>query len=165
MTQKSLSHVDSAGKIRMVDITDKESTLRMARASCVVRTRVDVSALSSSGDLLEPLGIAQLVGIQAAKQTSNLIPLCHALNLNDIRVEVVARDQRVEISATVAAFYRTGVEMEALTACAFAALSVVNSLLELDLETRIDELVVLEKSGGRSGDWGRQVQAGELPAK
>lgn len=165
MTPESFSHVDRAGKLRMVDVSDKESTLRRALASCVVHTTIDVDALTSPDHLRGSLHAAQLVGIQAAKQTSNLIPLCHPLNLNDVHVEVVAVERRVEITATVSANYRTGVEMEALTACAYAALSVTSELLEFDAATRIDDLVLLAKSGGRSGDWGRLVQADERPTE
>ncbi len=100
---------------------------------------------------------ARLAGIQAAKQTANLIPLCHPLDLNEIQVEVVVNDGRIEISATVAATHRTGVEMEALTACAIAALSIVNSLVDVDPKAQIDDLVLLRKSGGKSGEWGRLV--------
>jgi cyclic pyranopterin phosphate synthase len=157
--KKPLSHVDSAGKLRMVDVTGKRSTLRRAHASCVVRTVADIGALGQRNDGVDPVHASRLAGIQAAKQTANIIPLCHPLNLNDIHVDIVANSQCIEISATVAAQHRTGVEMEALTACAFAALSIISSLVDLDPNAQIDDLVLLRKSGGKSGDWGRLVDA------
>jgi cyclic pyranopterin phosphate synthase len=125
----------------MVDVTGKRSTLRRAYASCVVRTVVDIGALAQRNDGVDPVHASRLAGIQAAKQTANIIPLCHPLNLNDIHVDIVAKSQCIEISATVAAQHRTGVEMEALTACAFAALSIISSLVDLDPNAQIDDLV------------------------
>jgi cyclic pyranopterin phosphate synthase len=107
---------------------------------------------------VDPLHVARLAGIQAAKQTANLIPLCHPLDLNEIQVEVIPNEQYIAISATVAAVHRTGVEMEALTACAFAALSIVSSVVGVDPNAWIDDIVLLRKSGGKSGDWGRLVE-------
>jgi len=95
----------------------------------------------------------------AAKQTAQLIPLCHPLNLDDIQVDVLINEHGVEIQSSVATVHQTGVEMEALTACAVAALSLLTSLLTVDHSARMDDLVLLRKSGGESGDWGRQVHA------
>ena len=159
MKEQSFTHLDGAGKLRMVDVTRKRPTLRRAVASCVVYTVADVLALGSSTNELDPVHAARLAGIQAAKLTANLIPLCHPLNLNEIQVEVIPKAGCIELSATVAATHRTGVEMEALTACAFAALGIVSSLVDADPEARIDDLVLLRKSGGKSGDWGRLVDA------
>ncbi len=157
LTEQPFSHVDRTGKLRMVDVTSKRPTLRRAYASCVVHTVADVFAPGLRTNELDPVHAARLAGIQAAKQTANLIPLCHPLDLNEIQVEVVVNDGRIEISATVAATHRTGVEMEALTACAIAALSIVNSLVDVDPKAQIDDLVLLRKSGGKSGEWGRLV--------
>jgi cyclic pyranopterin phosphate synthase len=106
---------------------------------------------------LDVVHAARLAGIQAAKQTANLIPLCHPLNLSEIRVDILPNAVGVEVQTTVVTVHRTGVEMEALTACAFAALSVMNSLVEEDPHSRMEDLVLLRKSGGKSGEWGRSV--------
>ncbi|MGA2295430.1 MAG: cyclic pyranopterin monophosphate synthase MoaC [Acidimicrobiales bacterium] len=156
MEQRS-THVDSAGKLRMVDVSRKRPSKRQALASCVVTTVADVSTLGLSRNGVDPLHAARLAGIQGAKQTSNLIPLCHPLNVDQIHVEVVVRPGQIAISATVGATHRTGVEMEALTACAIAALSIVGSLRRVDPNAQIDDLVLLRKTGGKSGDWGRLV--------
>ncbi len=95
----------------------------------------------------------------AAKQTAQLIPLCHPVNLDDIQVDVLINEHGVEIQSSVATVHQTGVEMEALTACAVAALSLLTSLLAVDHSARMDDLVLLRKRGGESGDWGRQVHA------
>jgi cyclic pyranopterin phosphate synthase len=157
--KKSFSHVDAAGKLRMVDVSSKSPTLRRAYASCVVRTVAEIGALGTRADGVDPLHASRMVGIQGAKQTANFIPLCHPLNLDDIHVEITTNLHSIDISATVTAQHRTGVEMEALTACAFAALSIISSLWDVDPEAAIDDLVLLRKSGGKSGDWGRLVDA------
>ena len=151
------SHVDKRGRLRMVDISEKSPTQRRAVASCVVHTIVDITTLAPHASGVDPLHAARLAGIQAAKQTSSLIPLCHPLDLNDIHVEVTPGPSEVTVVATVAALHRTGVEMEALTACAVAGLSVLNSLVDADPHARMDDLVLLRKSGGKSGPWGRLV--------
>jgi cyclic pyranopterin phosphate synthase len=102
---------------------------------------------------------AKLAGIMAAKRTSDLIPLCHPLQLGTIDVELAWEKDGVSISATIAAVDRTGVEMEALTACAIAALSIIGSLIHVDPTAQIDDLVLLSKTGGKSGAWGRSVPA------
>lgn len=154
---KQFSHVDERGRLRMVDISEKSPTQRRAVASCVVRTHVDITSLAAHASGVDPLHAARLAGIQAAKQTSSLIPLCHPLDLSDIHVEVTAGPSEVIVVATVAAMHRTGVEMEALTACAVAGLSVLNALVDADPGARMDDLVLLRKSGGKSGPWGRLV--------
>lgn len=156
--KQPFSHVDETGKLRMVDVSSKRPTTRRARASCIVRTVADVGATGSDSGGVDPLHVARVAGIQAAKQTANLIPLCHPLDLNDIQVEVIPNEHYISISATVAAVHRTGVEMEALTACAFAALSIVSSVVDVDPNAWIDDIVLLRKSGGKSGDWGRLVE-------
>jgi cyclic pyranopterin monophosphate synthase len=157
LAEKRLSHVDGSGKMRMVDVSRKRPTLRTAQASCLVRTVALDIADESHPDGIDPLHAARLAGIQAAKQTANLIPLCHPLDLNQILVDVSPADQGFEVSATIVTINRTGVEMEALTACAFAALSLITSLKHADPNARIDDLVIQRKSGGKSGDWGREV--------
>ena len=155
--EQKFSHVDSTGKLRMVDIASKRPTKRQALASCVVTTVADVTALGPSHNGVDPLHAARLAGIQGAKQTSNLIPLCHPLNVDQIHVELNVKPGQIGVSATVGATHRTGVEMEALTACAMAALSILGSLRRIDPCARIDDLVLLRKTGGKSGDWGRLV--------
>jgi cyclic pyranopterin phosphate synthase len=152
------SHVDGSGKIRMVDVSDKPSTRRSASAACVILTTADLSGDNPEFEGLEMVHSARLAGILAAKQTAQLIPLCHPLNLDDIQVDVLANAHGVEIRSSVATVHQTGVEMEALTACAVAALSLLTSLLAVDRRARMDDLVLLRKSGGRSGDWGRETQ-------
>jgi cyclic pyranopterin phosphate synthase len=127
-------------------------------ARCLVVTVADVDELEPWTDGIDPLHAARVAGVHAAKRTSDLIPLCHSLNLNDVDVQLYPYEGGIEISATVTATQRTGVEMEALTACAFAALSIVDSLQKSDPFARIDDLVLLKKEGGKSGSWGRLVE-------
>ena len=152
-----LTHIDEAGRARMVDVSDKEPTRRSAEASCVVRSRADVLSLAGSPGGLNPGLAARLAGVQAAKRTSELIPLCHPINLNDVHVEVDQRDDGVVVRAIVVAVNRTGVEMEALTACSFAALSLISAVADRDPRARVEDLVLLRKTGGKSADWGRLV--------
>jgi cyclic pyranopterin phosphate synthase len=155
---QGFSHTDNKGKLKMVDITAKRPTRRRAQASCVVLTVAGAAALEPSHNGVDPLHAAKLAGIQGAKETSRLIPLCHPLNIDEIHVDVIAKTGRIEIMSSVAAIHRTGVEMEALSACAFAALSVLQSVRRVDPNARIDDLVLLRKTGGKSGDWGRLVK-------
>lgn len=157
MVKKQLSHVDSSGKLRMVDVSRKQTSRRSAQASCTVFTDADIPAPGTATHALDVLHAARIAGIQAAKQTANLIPLCHPISLDDIQVDVTKNAQGVSIQSTVVTVHHTGVEMEALTACAVAALSVVSSLLDLDPTAHIEDLVLLRKTGGKSGDWGRLV--------
>jgi cyclic pyranopterin phosphate synthase len=154
---QQFSHTDNRGKLKMVDITAKRPTRRRAMASCVVLTIAGDAALVPSHNGVDPIHAAKLAGIQGAKETSRLIPLCHPLNIDEIHVEIVAKADHIEIMASVGAIHRTGVEMEALSACAFAGLSILQSLRRSDPNARIDDLVLLRKTGGKSGDWGRLV--------
>jgi len=156
--KKKFSHVDAKGKIKMVDVSDKGSTKRSATASCTVLTTIDLAARTSAPDELHVITSARLAGILAAKSTAQLIPLCHPLNLDDVQVEIVAVAQGAEIRSSVATMRSTGVEMEALTACSIAALNLLTSLVADDPFARMNDLVVLQKSGGKSGDWGRHVE-------
>jgi cyclic pyranopterin phosphate synthase len=116
-----------------------------------------MGSLEPRTDGIDPWHAARVAGVFAAKKTADLIPLCHSLNLNDVDVELNVREDSIEITATVTATQRTGVEMEALTACAIAALSVLNTLKRADPNAWIDDLVLLKKEGGKSGNWGRLV--------
>lgn len=151
------THLDDEGHLRMVDVSDKEPTRRRAEASCVVRSVVDVFALDVTAQGLDPVFAARLAGIQAAKRTSQLIPLCHPINLTDVEVDITAREGGLVVHSAVVTVNRTGVEMEALTACAFAAMSLVDVLESLDPTAHFDNLVLDRKSGGKSDDWGRLV--------
>jgi cyclic pyranopterin phosphate synthase len=160
--EREFSHINALGKLRMVDVTSKRVTRRLAMARCLVVTTADIGALEPREDEIDPILCARIAGVSAAKRTSDLIPLCHTLNLNDVDVELTGQDRGIEVTTTVTATQRTGVEMEALTACAFAALSIVNSLQEEDPFARIDELELMRKEGGRSGSWGRLVENSDL---
>lgn len=157
-TERPFSHVNAEGKLRMVDVTAKRATRRTAEASCRVVTSVDLDTLAHRGDGLDPRHAARVAGVLAAKRTADLIPLCHSLNLNDVDVQVTNGTGHLKVMASVTATQRTGVEMEALTACTFAALSLVAALKRADPDARIDDLVLRKKEGGRSGSWGRDVE-------
>jgi cyclic pyranopterin phosphate synthase len=155
----ALTHVDEVGRARMVDVTGKPETHRRAEARCLVGAVApsdDVTAVPD--DVLEA---ARLAGVQAAKATARLIPLCHPLGAVGTDVMVFRRAGVVEVRAVAEVTARTGVEMEALTACLVAGLTIVAAVgPEL---ARVDELRVWHKSGGRSGTW--SLEAGPLPVR
>lgn len=157
MTEQEFSHLDGDGRVRMVDVSSKEMTRRVAQASCLVVARGDPRVGEPRVEGLNLLQSAQLAGIQAAKRTAELIPLCHPLSLSHVGLDVSEHPRGFKIRSEVVTVGRTGVEMEALTACSFAALNLVNSLVRNDPEAHVEDLVVLQKSGGKSGDWGRAV--------
>jgi cyclic pyranopterin phosphate synthase len=153
----TLPHLSAAGDARMVDVSDKEITARTATAGGVVLlSRTCVAALRDGtvpkGDAL---AVARIAGIQGAKKTWDLIPLCHPLFLSGVDVTTDVVDRGVEIKATVRTTDRTGVEMEALTAVSVAALAVVDMVKAIDRGATITDVQVLAKSGGRRGDWRR----------
>lgn len=154
-----LTHFED-GKPRMVDVSEKTATLRSATAEATVRlTPEAVGALREGGvGKGDPLSVAQLAGIMAAKKTGELIPLCHPLPITSAKVELrfVPEEARVYISATVKTKAETGVEMEALTACAIAALTVYDMLKAASKGLEIADLRLLHKSGGKSGEWKRE---------
>ncbi len=153
-----LTHLDEHGHARMVDVSAKPLTRRVAVARCAVVTTVNaVTALGDVGHGVDPVEAARVAGIQGAKQTSSLVPLCHSIGLDRVAVGVKVSAHRIEITAVTEVVERTGVEMEALTACAVAGLTLVTSLLELDPEVSIEELTLWHKSGGRSGEWRRST--------
>jgi cyclic pyranopterin phosphate synthase len=158
MSEQSLSHVDADGKLRMVDVSAKSLTRRTARASCVVVTSIDLTHLGATALGLDVIQSARLKGIQAAKITANLIPLCHPLGLDDIHLDVLPHARGVEVRSTVSTVARTGVEMEALVACTYCALSLLDSLLSHDSTSRCIDLAILTKTGGKS-DWGRETES------
>ncbi len=144
----------------MVDVGDKRSSDRRARARAVVRMSAETAAAVARGDAPkgDVLGTARIAGIQAAKRTGELIPLCHTLPLAFVDVEAEVRDQEVVLVAEARTVGQTGVEMEAMTAAAVAALTVYDMVKGLERGVTIAEVALLEKSGGRSGPWRRAAQ-------
>lgn len=158
-----LSHVRADGSAHMVDVTAKQITAREATARAVLRTRKDVVDRIADGSLPkgEALGTARIAGIMAAKRTPDLIPLCHPLPLSGVEIDLHPREDSVEIRARVRTKGVTGVEMEALTAASVAALTVYDMIKAVDHLATIDQVQVLAKSGGASGDWTRADEEGE----
>ena len=153
---KKLSHFDSAGAARMVDVSAKSETKRTARAHAFVRITPRVLKKLPENPKGNPLEIARIAGISAAKRTSDLIPLCHPLMLSHADVEVSIEKKGVRIVATASTTSQTGVEMEALTAAAVAALTVYDMTKALDKSIAISDVYLLEKTGGKSGDFRRK---------
>lgn len=152
---KKPTHFDDAGSPRMVDVSAKADTLRTARAHVFVRIRPSVLRELPRNPKGNPLEIARLAGVMAAKKTAELIPLCHPLMLTHADVEVRVESRGVRIFATAATTGPTGVEMEALTAAAVAALTIYDMTKALDKSIEIQDLWLEEKSGGKSGDYRR----------
>jgi cyclic pyranopterin monophosphate synthase len=153
----TLSHYDETGRACMVDVSAKAATRREAVAGAFVELSEAVLAALPQNPKGNPLEVARFAGIQAAKQTSNLIPMCHPLALSfvDVRVQVV--EGGVAIEATAATVAGTGVEMEAMTAASIAALTVYDMTKALDKGIRIREVALLRKSGGKSGEYRRET--------
>jgi cyclic pyranopterin phosphate synthase len=150
-----LSHYDETGQAHMVDVGQKTQTRREATASAFVELSDAVLAALPSNPKGNPLEVARFAGIQAAKQTSNLIPMCHPLALTFVDVQARVAVGGVHIEATAATVAGTGVEMEAMVAASVAALTVYDMTKALDKSIRIREVVLLRKSGGKSGDYHR----------
>jgi cyclic pyranopterin monophosphate synthase len=155
-----LTHLDASGRARMVDVGEKPATERRAVARAVVRVSPETANHVLAGDAPkgDVLGVARIAGIQAAKRTSELIPLCHPLALTFVGVEgsVDADSGTITLIAEAHTTGPTGVEMEAMTAASVAALTVYDMVKGLERGAEIAEVVLLEKSGGRSGHWIRQ---------
>ena len=154
-----LSHIDGEGRARMVDVSGKDVTVRMARATGAIRMqRETLDAIQANtiakGDVL---GVARLAGIMAAKRTSELVPLCHPIPLSDIRIDITVDDAlpglRVEATAKTAA--QTGVEMEAIIAVSVTLVTVYDMAKAVDRSMVIGEILLAEKLGGHSGHWSR----------
>jgi cyclic pyranopterin phosphate synthase len=158
MSEPQLTHVRADGSAHMVDVTDKAVTRREARAQAVLITTREVVSAIADGTLPkgEALGTARLAGIMGAKQTANLIPLCHPLPLTKLAVDLEPAVDRVRIIATAVTNGVTGVEMEALTAASVAALTLYDMIKAVDNRAVITDVKVLAKSGGKSGDWSRE---------
>jgi cyclic pyranopterin monophosphate synthase len=141
----------------MVDVTPKETTHRRALARCKVSMlpETTVAIASNAVNKGDVLGAARIAGIQAAKRTAELIPLCHPLLVGSVFINFTIGDDHVEVETQVEAVDRTGVEMEALTACAVAALTIYDMCKSADRSMSIEDLCLWEKNGGRSGSWRR----------
>ncbi|GAA2249379.1 cyclic pyranopterin monophosphate synthase MoaC [Herbiconiux moechotypicola] len=156
-----LTHVGADGSARMVDVSAKAVTQRIATAQAVLSTTPEVMRLLVAGELPkgEALAVARVAGILGAKQTSSLIPLCHPLPISSAKVDFEPAESSVRIVATVKTTGVTGVEMEALTAASVAALTLYDMIKAVDRGAVIGELLVVAKSGGASGEWSREVPA------
>ncbi len=152
----SLSHYDAAGQAHMVDVSAKPPARREAVARAFVELNQQVLAALPQNPKGDPLAVARFAGIMAAKRTADLIPMCHPLPLSFIDVTAAVVVGGVEITATAATLAGTGVEMEAMTAASVAALTVYDMTKALDKGIRIRDIVLLRKSGGKSGDYRRE---------
>ena len=152
-----LTHINSNGEAQMVDVSDKENTMREAKAGARVVMQSNTLELIVSGSHKkgDVLSVAKIAGIQAAKKCSELIPLCHPLMLTKVNVELTPNNDKncIEITATAKLNGRTGVEMEALTAASITALTVYDMCKAVDRFMVIDNVQLLEKKGGKSGHW------------
>ncbi len=152
-----LSHIDESGSARMVDVGAKEVTERIAVAKGRVLMKPETLQLIRDGGFEkgDVIGVARLAGVMAAKRTSDLIPLCHPIPLTQVTVELeeIASGKGIEITATARATWKTGVEMEALTAATVAGLTVYDMCKAVDRGMKIDAVRVVKKSGGKSGDF------------
>ena len=154
---KKLSHYDAAGSPRMVDVSGKAETRRSARAHAFVKIAAKVLAQLPENPKGNPLEIARIAGIMAAKRTSELIPLCHPLMLTHTDVEVTVEKKGVRIISSARTTGQTGVEMEALTAAAVAALTIYDMVKALDKGIEIQDVYLMEKTGGKSADFKRKA--------
>ena len=157
MSASEFTHLDPLGRARMVDVTSKEPSHRRAVARCKIFMEADTASKIATGAITkgDVLAVARVAGIQAAKATPSLLPLCHPLLVGSVFVNFRIEEAHVVVEAQVDTVDRTGVEMEALTACAVAALTVYDMCKSVDRGMSIGELALWEKTGGRSGHWRR----------
>ena len=153
-----LSHYDEQGQARMVDVSGKTATVRTARAHAKVKMNAAVMAALPANPKGNPLETARIAGIMAAKKTSELIPMCHPLPLSHVSIDIRVLADSVEIVAEARTTAGTGVEMEALTAATVAALTVYDMTKALDKGIEIQDVYLLTKTGGKSGDYQRKFQ-------
>lgn len=162
-------HLNDSGEARMVDVSDKAVTTRTATASGRVLLSAECVAALRDGALPkgDALAVARIAGIQGAKKTPDLIPLCHALPLTGVDVIVQVMDAGVDINVTVKTTGRTGVEMEALTAVSVAGLAIIDMIKAIDRGAVITDVKVVTKAGGRRGDWRREadIDAGAVETR
>ncbi|ALG86950.1 molybdenum cofactor biosynthesis protein MoaC [Gordonia phthalatica] len=153
--RQPFTHLDSAGQARMVDVTEKQPTVRSATAAGFVRCSATIVAALRDGTVPkgDVLAVARIAGIAAAKRTPELLPLAHVIGVHGASVDLEIVDDGVTVSATVRTADRTGVEMEALTAVSVAALALVDMVKGLDKSVEIENIRLLRKTGGKSGDW------------
>ncbi len=160
---QELTHIDDHGNARMVDVGAKEVTERSATAEAIVRLTPEAFGALVAGTLKkgDALGVARVAGIMAAKRTSDLIPLCHPLGITGVTIvlEPIAADSTVRIEAGVTVSGKTGVEMEALTAASVAALTIYDMCKAIDKSITIERVRLLEKHGGKSGDYSARTEA------
>ncbi|MGH9212633.1 MAG: cyclic pyranopterin monophosphate synthase MoaC [Acidimicrobiales bacterium] len=162
MSDRGLTHLDPLGRARMVDVTPKEPSHRRAVARGRVNMRAETASLVARGAIAkgDVLAVARVAGIQAAKRTPDLIPLCHPLLVGSVLVNFRIEDDYIEIEAQVDTVDRTGVEMEALTACSIAGLTIYDMCKSVDRSMVISEVTLWEKTGGRSGPYRRNDAIG-----
>ncbi len=156
--KQRLSHYDAAGKASMVDVSQKKTTTRTAAARAFVAMSPEVIKALPNNAKGDPLEVARIAGISAAKKTSDLIPLCHQLPLTHVGLKFREEEGGIEITATAATAARTGVEMEAMTAATIAALTIYDMTKALDKSIEIREVHLLEKTGGKSGTYRRRAR-------
>ena len=157
MTEPVFTHLDPLGRARMVDVTPKEPTHRRAVARCRVLMKPETTVAIANREMSkgDVLAVARVAGIQAAKRTSDMIPLCHPLLIGAVSVNFDIGDDYIEIEVSVDTVDRTGVEMEALHACSVAALTIYDMCKSADRGMTIGEIALWEKTGGRSGTYRR----------
>ncbi len=157
MTQPGLTHIDESGHARMVDVSGKDVTARQARASGRVLLSAAAIAALRAGEVPkgDALAVARIAGIQGAKRTPDLVPLCHPIAVHSVTVDLEVADDAVLIEATVRTADRTGVEMEALTSVTVAALALIDMVKAIDPAAVISDVRVEEKTGGKTGTWRR----------
>lgn len=155
--EAGFNHLDAQGHARMVDVTEKDVTVRTASAEGFVRLAASTVLALRDGAVPkgDAIAVARIAGIAAAKRTPDLIPLCHPIAIHAVSVELEVQDDGVAIAATVRTADRTGVEMEALTCVTVAALALIDMVKALDRAATITDVCVVSKSGGRSGTWTR----------
>jgi len=157
MTDHGFTHLDPLGRARMVDVTPKEPSHRRAIARGRVHMTPETASAVTQGAIKkgDVLAVARVAGIQAAKRASDLIPLCHPLMVGAVTVNFEINHDSIEVEAAVDTFDRTGVEMEALTACSVAALTIYDMCKSMDKSMVIDDIALWEKTGGKSGTYRR----------
>ncbi len=164
MSDRGLTHLDPLGRARMVDVTPKEASHRRAVARGRITMAPETASLVARGAMSkgDVLAVARVAGIQAAKRTADLIPLCHPLLVGSVLVNFRIEDSHIEVEAQVDTVDRTGVEMEALTACSVACLTIYDMCKSVDRSMVICEIALWEKTGGRSGSYRRALDDGAL---
>jgi cyclic pyranopterin monophosphate synthase len=155
---KRLSHYDSSGKVSMVDVSEKTATSRSATARAYVAMSPEVIRSLPENKKGDPLEVARIAGICAAKKTAELTPLCHQIPLSHVGLEFQIQSNGIEVIATARTTAQTGVEMEAMTAASVAALTIYDMTKALDKGITIREIYLVEKSGGKSGDYVRKSE-------